>query len=608
MCGIIGFVGREPADTVLLDGLSRLEYRGYDSAGIAVLENGSFFLLKTDKRIEALKELYRNSKKTGGFIGIGHTRWATHGAPSVCNAHPHISFDGKIAVVHNGIIENYSILKERLEGEGVVFKSETDSEVIPNLIAKYYKGDLLSATKDAIQELEGSYALCIMSTDEPDKIVAVKQFSPLIVGLSDEGNFLSSDIVAFINKTNKVLYPEDNELVLVTQNKVSVYSLDKTHLQKSIHTVKTDKSLAEKGGFDHFMLKEIMEQPYALERTIESRITNEELCFNELNLSEEKIRKWKKIDLIACGSAYHAGVAAKYLLERLTRLPCKVELASEYRYKNPITDENTLTIAISQSGETADTLAAITEAKTKGSFVLSVVNVVGSSIATASDAVVYTHAGPEISVATTKGYTTQLAILFLFAIWLAKALNSTNETLLNTLLAELRSIPERIESALETAEDIKPLAKKLKDRSSLFFIGRNVDYAVALEGSLKLKEISYVHSEAYAAGELKHGTISLVEEGTPIIALAGFKPLRQKLISNIREVKARGGFVISFTTSDDTETPKASDQTFFLPSVHELLCPITEIIPLQLLAYYVSVYKGLDVDKPRNLAKSVTVE
>lgn len=608
MCGIIGFIGKEPADKVLLDGLLRLEYRGYDSAGIAILDGEKLFVLKTDKRIEALKNLYSNSEKAGGCTGIGHTRWATHGKPDLKNAHPHISMDGKIAVVHNGIIENYSCLKEKLKNEGVVFKSETDSEVIPNLIAKYYKGNLLSATATAIKELEGSYALCIMSAEEPEKIVVVRQFSPLVVGLSENGNFIASDILAFINRTNKVIYPRDNELVLVTQNKVSVYSQDLSPLQRSVHTVKSDKSLAEKGGFDHFMLKEIMEQPLVLEKIMESRISEGKIRFDEISLTKEKLKSFNKITIIACGSAYHAGVAAKYFLEELTELPVETELASEFRYKNPVVDEKTLTIAISQSGETADTLAALKEAKNKGSFVLSVVNVIGSSIAAESDNVLYTRAGPEISVATTKGYTSQVALLYLFAIWLAGKLGSAKEPLLDSLLVKLRAIPKAVADVLNQADRIKEIAKKLKRHRSIFFIGRNIDYAVALEGSLKLKEISYIHSEAYAAGELKHGTISLIEEGTPVLALAAFKPLRHKLLSNILEVKARGGYVVSFTTEDDAETKTASDQTVFLPDCHELLCAIPEIIPLQLLAYYTSVYKGLDVDKPRNLAKSVTVE
>ena len=604
MCGIIGFVGESSAKEVLLDGLKKLEYRGDDSAGIAVLENGEFSVYKTTERVESLC----CQAEFGGKMGIGHTRWATHGAPSLENAHPHISMDGKVAVVHNGIIENYATIKENLEKEGVVFKSDTDSEVVPNLIAKYYDGDLVEATKKALRELEGSYALCIMSTKEPDKLVAVKQFSPLVVGLFEGQNFVSSDATAFIAKTNRVFYPKDQELVVLTKNSVSVFSPSGEPVNKEIHTLSLDPLSSEKGGFEHFMLKEIFEQPKVLERAIESRITDGKLCFNEIKLSKETLKSFKKINIVACGSAYHAGVAAKYVLERLTKIPTEVELASEFRYRNPLLSKRTLTIAISQSGETADTLAALEEARKGGSYILSVVNVVGSSIANVSDSVLYTFAGPEISVATTKGYTTQLAVLYLFAIYLAKILNSADAVLLSQLLKELRAMPKKIAEILKDTEEIKSLAKELKTASSIFFIGRNVDYAAALEGSLKLKEISYIHSEAYAAGELKHGTISLIENGTPVIALSAFSHLRPKLLSNIKEVKARGGQVISLTSKSAEEIANTSDHTIFLPETEDLFCPLTEVVPLQLLAYFVSVYKGLDVDKPRNLAKSVTVE
>ena len=608
MCGIIGYVGKQPAAKILLDGLEKLEYRGYDSAGIALCQNDSFFVLKTDKRIEELSRLYENGEKSNGVAGIGHTRWATHGEPSVKNAHPHLSSDKKIAVVHNGIIENYVYLRKKLEEEGFAFSSDTDSEVVPNLVSKYYNGDLLKAVATAIKELEGSYALGIMVADEPEKIVAVKQFSPLLVGLGETENYIASDVTAFIKGTNKVIYPLDRELVVLTADGVNIYSSDQTLLERQATTVNWDISSAEKSGFDHFMLKEIMEQPKVLEDTIESRITGGKICFDEIELPKEKLKKLKKINIVACGSAYHAGVAAKYVLERLTQLPTDTEFASEFRYRNPLTDENTLTIVISQSGETADTLAALKEAKKSGSYVLAVVNVVGSSIANESDGVLYTRAGPEISVATTKGYTTQVALLYLFAIWLADKLCSVNSSLLKELLSELRAIPQAVKEALAVKEEIKELAKGLVQKNSVFFIGRNVDYAVALEASLKLKEISYIHSEAYAAGELKHGTISLIEEDTPVVALAAFEPLGQKLLSNIKEVKARGANVISFTTKGNDDIVKASDKTVFVPSVHELFCALPEIVPLQLYAYYVSCYKGLDVDKPRNLAKSVTVE
>ncbi|MBO5909864.1 MAG: glutamine--fructose-6-phosphate transaminase (isomerizing) [Clostridia bacterium] len=608
MCGIIGFVGGRAADEVLLYGLERLEYRGYDSAGIAILEDNEFFLLKTTGRIESLRRDYQKKGSINGTLGIGHTRWATHGEPCIANAHPHLSADKRIAVVHNGIIENSASLRKELEKEGVVFHSQTDSEVIPNLISKYYDGDLLSAVTAAVKQLEGSFALGIISTLEPEKLVAIKKFSPLVVGLSENENYIASDVTAIINGTNKVLYPDDCEPVVLTPSGVTLYSPEGTEIKKTVHTLSLDVSSSEKGGYEHFMMKEIMEQPEAIRQTIESRITGEKLIFEEIPLTTECLKSFNKINIVACGSAYHAGVAAKYLLEKLTRLPVETELASEFRYRNPIINSKTLTIAISQSGETADTLAAVKEAKSLGSYVISVVNVVGSSIAKESSCTLYTRAGPEIAVATTKGYSTQVSLLYLFGIWLAGKLGSFNQKSLDRLLLKVRLLPDIIDTVLKQRDKIKDLAKRSVNFNSVFFIGRNIDYAVALEASLKLKEISYIHSEAYAAGELKHGTISLIEENTPVVALACFKPLSAKLVSNIKEVKARGAYVISCTTSGRKEIREASDDTILVPATDELLCALPEIVPFQLFAYYVSVYKGLDVDKPRNLAKSVTVE
>ncbi|MBR6743572.1 MAG: glutamine--fructose-6-phosphate transaminase (isomerizing) [Clostridia bacterium] len=608
MCGIIGFVGGRAADEVLLYGLERLEYRGYDSAGIAILEDNEFFLLKTTGRIESLRRDYQKKGSVNGTLGIGHTRWATHGEPCIANAHPHLSADKKIAVVHNGIIENSAFLRKELEKEGVVFHSQTDSEVIPNLISKYYDGDLLSAVTSAVKQLEGSFALGIISTLEPEKLVAIKRFSPLVVGLSENENYIASDVTAIINGTNQVLYPDDCEPVVLTPSGVTVYSPEGTEIKKTVHTLSLDVSSAEKGGYEHFMMKEIMEQPKAIENTIESRITGGKLCFEEINLTKERLKGFKKIVLVACGSAYHAGVAAKFVLEKLTGLPTDAELASEFRYRSPIISEDTLTIVISQSGETADTLAALKEAKAAGSYVLSVVNVVGSSIAKEGDSVLYTRAGPEIAVATTKGYTTQVALLYLFAVWMARELNTADRALLDNLLCEIRSLPKLVELALKQKDRIKELAKRAVNFDSVFFIGRNIDYAVSLEASLKLKEISYIHSEAYAAGELKHGTISLIEQNTPVVALACYSPLTSKLVSNIKEVKARGAFVLACTCEGNNEIKEAADEVIFVPSVQELFCALPEVIPFQLYSYYVSVYKGLDVDKPRNLAKSVTVE
>lgn len=608
MCGIIGFVGGRAADEVLLYGLERLEYRGYDSAGIAILEDNEFFLLKTTGRIESLRRDYQKKGSVNGTLGIGHTRWATHGEPCIANAHPHLSADKKIAVVHNGIIENSAFLRKELEKEGVVFHSQTDSEVIPNLISKYYDGDLLSAVTSAVKQLEGSFALGVISTLEPENLVAIKRFSPLVVGLSENENYIASDVTAIINGTNQVLYPDDCEPVVLTPSGVTVYSPEGTEIKKTVHTLSLDVSSAEKGGYEHFMMKEIMEQPKAIENTIESRITGGKLCFEEINLTKERLKGFKKIVLVACGSAYHAGVAAKFVLEKLTGLPTDAELASEFRYRSPIISEDTLTIVISQSGETADTLAALKEAKAAGSYVLSVVNVVGSSIAKEGDSVLYTRAGPEIAVATTKGYTTQVALLYLFAVWMARELNTADRALLDNLLCEIRSLPKLVELALKQKDRIKELAKRAVNFDSVFFIGRNIDYAVSLEASLKLKEISYIHSEAYAAGELKHGTISLIEQNTPVVALACYSPLTSKLVSNIKEVKARGAFVLACTCEGNNEIKEAADEVIFVPSVQELFCALPEVIPFQLYSYYVSVYKGLDVDKPRNLAKSVTVE
>jgi len=480
MCGIIGFVGERAADEVLLYGLERLEYRGYDSAGIAILEDNEFFLLKTTGRIESLRRDYQKKGSVNGTLGIGHTRWATHGEPCIANAHPHLSADKKIAVVHNGIIENSAFLRKELEKEGVVFHSQTDSEVIPNLISKYYDGDLLSAVTSAVKQLEGSFALGVISTLEPENLVAIKRFSPLVVGLSENENYIASDVTAIINGTNQVLYPDDSEPVVLTPSGVTVYSPEGTEIKKTVHTLSLDVSSAEKGGYEHFMMKEIMEQPKAIENTIESRITGGKLCFEEINLTKERLKGFKKIVLVACGSAYHAGVAAKFVLEKLTGLPTDAELASEFRYRSPIISEDTLTIVISQSGETADTLAALKEAKAAGSYVLSVVNVVGSSIAKEGDSVLYTRAGPEIAVATTKGYTTQVALLYLFAVWMAREIDTADMALLDKLLCEIRSLPKLVDLALKQKDRIKELAKRAVNFDSVFFIGRNIDYAVSL--------------------------------------------------------------------------------------------------------------------------------
>lgn len=608
MCGIVGFTGKSNAAQFLLDGLDRLEYRGYDSAGIAVLDNNRFTTVKTVERIKTLKEKVENQSDVCGCTGIGHTRWATHGAPSDVNAHPHISADGRFAVVHNGIIENYIALKEELKADGVVFKSDTDTEVIPNLIQKYYEGDLFAAVSRAVSRLEGSYALGILCSEYPDTLVAVRKFSPLIIGLSKDSNFIASDVTAIVSHTRDIVYIEDGEIAVLTPKSVKVYDADKNLIERAVSHISWDVAAAEKGGYDHFMMKEIMEQPNAVKQTVDSRIKNGEIVFEGLNLNREKLEKIKNIDIIACGSAYHAGMVGKYVFEELLRIPTTVDYASEYRYRNPITGENTLTIIISQSGETADTLAALKEAKKRGSHTLSIVNVVGSSIANASDDVIYTWAGPEIAVATTKGYTTQLSVLYLIAIWAAKLLKTADSARIEKLLCEVQRLPELMESVLKNEPKIKEMAKRCGDPKSLFFIGRNIDYAVSLEASLKLKEISYIHSEAYAAGELKHGTISLIEKGRTVIALACYDELFEKLLSNIKEVKARGAYVIACAHEGHTEIAGEAEEVIYIPKSDPLLLATLEVIPFQLYSYYVALYKGCDIDKPRNLAKSVTVE
>jgi len=608
MCGIVGFTGKSNAAPFLLDGLSRLEYRGYDSAGIALLNNGEIKTEKTVGRIKSLIDKTENGKTVDGFLGIGHTRWATHGAPSVENAHPHTSTNGKFAVVHNGIIENYLSIKEKLKSEGVIFSSQTDTEVIPHLLNKYYDGDLALTVKKVIDLLEGSFALGIICSDYPDTLVAAKKFSPLIVGISKECNIIASDVTAIASTTKDIIYLEDGEFAILTPNSADFFGNDGKKIDKEISKITWDVSASEKGGFDHFMMKEIFEQPNAVKQTLSGRIKSGEVVFEGFNLTAEKVKNIKRIVIIACGSAYHAGIVGKYVIEDMTRIPCEVDLASEFRYRNPIIDENTLTIVISQSGETADTLAALNEAKRLGSHTVSIVNVVGSSIAKASDDVIYTLAGPEIAVATTKGYSTQIAVMYLFSAWLSKKLGSLSDEEIAAFLENVKALPQKIEETLKQNEFLSEIAKNQINTNSLFFIGRNIDYAVSLEASLKLKEISYIHSEAYSAGELKHGTISLIEEGKTVIALACFERLSDKLLSNIKEVRARGAYVITCTTNGNDTFNQESNEMIYVPDVDRRLIASVEVIPFQIYSYYVSLHKGCDIDKPRNLAKSVTVE
>ena len=608
MCGIVGYTGNKQAAAILLDGLEKLEYRGYDSVGIAVLDGADMRILKDVGRIKNLRKSSDNAKGVVGTIGIGHSRWATHGAPTVPNAHPHYSASGKFAIVHNGIIENYSYLKERLISEGVEFRSETDTEVVAQLLEKCYDGDFKAAVERTASMLEGSYALGIICTDFPGVLYAVRRSSPLLIGVGEGENFIASDVTALISYTRNVIYLEDGEFAKLTADSVTVFAENGNEIEKEISYIDWDIDAAEKGGYDHFMLKEIMEQPNALEKTIEPRVKNGEIVLDNFNMSASDLRSINKIIITACGSASYAGQLGRIILEKLTRIPVEVDLASELRYRDPIIDERTLLIVISQSGETADTIAAMKEAKQRGARVLSIVNVVGSTIAKLSDHVLYTWAGPEIAVATTKGYTTQAAVLYLFAVWAANKLGKLSEKEYARFIQEIRALPEATKKAIELSGSLEQLAEKYKDHGNIFFIGRNVDYAVCLEGSLKLKEISYIHSEAYAAGELKHGTISLIDEGTPVIALCCHEALFDKMLSNIKEVKARGAKVLCVCLEGADVSSCEADDVIYVPRTEPLINGSAEVIPLQILSYYIAKANGCDIDKPRNLAKSVTVE
>lgn len=607
MCGIVGYIGCEQAGPFLLDGLERLEYRGYDSAGVCLNTGHELIVKKAKGQLKVLKELTDNGRDLHGTVGIGHTRWATHGEPSDVNAHPHLSESGRFAVVHNGIIENYQQLKDRLTSKGIVFRSETDTEVIAQLIEYYYKGDLIDTVIKVLGKLEGSYALGVISMDNPDEIIAVRKESPLIIGLGENENYLASDVTAILSRTKTIIRLENNELAILSREGVKVINTDRDPVHKETETIEWDVSAAEKGGYEHFMFKEIMEQPAAIAETISPRIRNGRVILDEIKLTDEQIRSFNKINIIACGSAYHVGVVAKYIFEKMLRIPVEADLASEFRYRDPIINDKTLTVVISQSGETADTKEAMREAQRRGSHIISIVNVVGSAIATESDDVIYTWAGPEIAVATTKAYSTQLAVIYLMALYFGEKLGTVVEEEYKALLEQLETLPEKIQTVLDDQAKIQYLASKFFNTRDVFFIGRNIDYALSLEGSLKLKEISYIHSEAYAAGELKHGTISLIEKGTPVIALVTHEELIGKMVSNIEEVKTRGAQVMCIACDDHPEMEQVG-QTIFIPKVCDMLLPSLAVIPLQLFAYYVASLKGCEIDKPRNLAKSVTVE
>lgn len=608
MCGIVGYVGSSQAGPILLDGLSKLEYRGYDSAGIAVVNDGKIEIAKTKGKLKFLSNMTNDGTSIKGTIGIGHTRWATHGGPSDINSHPHLSRSGRFAVVHNGIIENYLPLKKKLESKGFEFVSETDTEVVAHLFEYYYNGDIIDTMIKVIQRVEGSYALGILSSDEPDRFIAVRKASPMIVGLGKGENFIASDVTAILKHTKDVYYVDDDEIVVLSKDEVKIYNTDREEVEKEVFTVDWDVSAAEKCGYEHFMMKEIEEQPKAIRDTISPRIKDGRIVLDDISLTPEYIKNINKIHIVACGSAYHVGMVGRYVIERLTRIPVEVDIASEFRYRDPIVSENDLVIVISQSGETADTKAALEEAKARGARVLSIVNVVGSAIAKLSDDVLYTWAGPEIAVATTKAYSTQLAVVYLLALYMADAAGKISKEEYDSILSEIQELPDKVSQILKNKEDIQYCASKFYNNHSIFFIGRNLDYAVALEGSLKLKEISYIHSEAYAAGELKHGTISLIEEGTLVVALATGDELFDKTVSNIKEVTARGAVVLGITTSKHKHMGDAADYVVEIPQTHPILLPSLTVVPLQLFGYYVASLKGCDIDKPRNLAKSVTVE
>lgn len=609
MCGIVGYVGNAQAAPFLLDGMSKLEYRGYDSAGIAVYEKGKIRVEKCVGRLDALRHKLEG-RVPEGSMGIGHTRWATHGRPSDRNSHPHTDESGDFVVVHNGIIENYLMLKEKLIAKGQKFSSDTDTEIVAHLFADFYEGDMEEAVKKVLKTIEGSYSLVFMCAAEPDKLICTKKDNPLIIGLGEGENFIASDIPAIIAKTRRTYIMSDGEIATVTKDGVWVQDINGTPITKKVFEVNWNAEAAEKGGFEHFMLKEIYEQPKAIKDTMRGRLAENgtEIDFTELGWTPEDFTGISKIFIVACGTAYHAGIVGKYYLENLARIPVEVDIASEFRYRSPLVDANCLTIVISQSGETIDTLAALKEAKRLGSRTLAVTNVVGSSIAREADQVVYTYAGPEIAVASTKAYTTQLLVMLMLAVYVGRLRGTLDGNKADALAKGLHKVPEQLHDMLENVDQIKVFARHYGSSLDAFFLGRSLDYAVALEGALKLKEISYIHAEAYAAGELKHGTLALIVEGVPVIVLATQEDVYDKTVSNLQEVKAREAMVIAIALEGDDSIAKYADHVIYIPRADKELAPILAVLPLQLLAYYAALTRGCDVDKPRNLAKSVTVE
>ncbi len=611
MCGIVGYIGKRQAAPVLLDGLSKLEYRGYDSAGLAIYDGSAINIQKSTGRLKVLSELTHDGSTMPGTVGIGHTRWATHGEPNDTNAHPHFNEARSIAVVHNGIIENYIKLKKKLVDRGYRFVSDTDTEIVAHLLDYYYKktqGEVIDTITEVMHRVEGSYALGILFADCPDKVYALRKDSPLIVGKSADGNLIASDVPAVLKYTRDVYFIENEEIACLTEEAIEFFNSDGEPITKESKAIEWDINAAEKGGYEHFMLKEMYEQPKTVRDTLNPRIKENGIVIEELGMCAEEIQKINRIHIVACGSAYHTGVTAKYILEGLARIPVEVDLASEFRYRDPILNPNDLVIIISQSGETADSIAALRETKEQGIMTLGIVNVVGSSIAREADRVMYTWAGPEIAVATTKAYSAQLIALYLLAIHFAEARGTVTDAEVSDMLTELKAIPAQIEMLLANKQNIQKIANRYVGAKDVFFIGRGIDYAIGMEGSLKLKEISYIHSEAYAAGELKHGTISLIEEGTLVTSLVTQKELYKKTMSNIVEVRSRGAVVLAVTNEDNTEIEKSADYVIYIPQTNKYFTNSLAIIPLQLFAYYVSVGRGCDVDKPRNLAKSVTVE
>ena len=608
MCGIVGYTGTLQAAPILLDGLRRLEYRGYDSAGVAVNDGERIEMVKAGGTVAGLAEKTANGAALHGVCGIAHTRWATHGAPTDTNAHPHLSEHGLFAVVHNGIIENYASLRAELQGEGYVFRSETDTEVVAHLLEKYYDGDFKRTVMRTAGRLEGSYVLGVLCAEAPGRLFCVKEAGPLLLGLGVGENYFASDVTALVSHTKNVVYMDDGELAELTPERITVYDRTGREITKTVSHVVWDIEAAEKGGYEHFMLKEIMEQPRAVKSTVDPRIRDGEIVFEDFDPTSEELAGFNRLVITACGSAYHAGVVAKYVIEALCRVSVEVQLASELRYSDPIIDGHTLLLVISQSGETADTIAAMRECMARGARSLAVVNVVGSTIARLADHVIYTHAGPEIAVATTKGYTTQLAALYLFAVWYAKRLGRIDSMRYNELVEGIRALPGMVQRAIDLNVHVRYLAERWHGHRSLFFIGRNIDYAAAMEGSLKLKEISYIHSEAYAAGELKHGTIALIDEQRLVVALCCQEQLFEKMVSNIQEVKARGAKVLGVSLEGDRRIFAEADDVLFVPRGERLFAALPELIPLQFFAYYIARENGCAIDKPRNLAKSVTVE